>query len=82
MKVRNWEPYKCWNGWIKERRYSIKISTGEIPEKYILKNEVILPAIDASPTLWNQSLFIDFSPLSVYDPSTAAQNELTKLHSA
>lgn len=55
----------------------------EIPEKYILKNEVILPAIDASPTLWSQSLIIDFSLLSIYDPSsTAVQNQLTKLHSA
>ncbi|XP_021765607.1 protein SRG1-like [Chenopodium quinoa] len=52
----------------------------EVPESYMIKNDVISPAIDASSNLWEETLLIDFSQLSPVSSST--QNELAKLHSA
>lgn len=52
----------------------------EVPERYILKNEIIPPAIDASSNIWEDTLLTDFSLLS--NNSSTTQNELAKLHSA
>ncbi|CAO2819644.1 unnamed protein product [Amaranthus hypochondriacus] len=44
----------------------------EIPERYLIKNQTISPAIDASSKLWDDTLLIDLSLLN-------SQNELAKL---
>lgn len=58
----------------------------EVPERYILKEGLIPQAIDANPTLWDETLLIDFSLLSSFDSSSsstsAQQNELSKLQYA
>ncbi|XP_021765606.1 protein SRG1-like [Chenopodium quinoa] len=53
----------------------------EVPQKYMIKNDVISPAIDASANLWEETLLIDFNLISS-GSSSAHQHELSKLHSA
>lgn len=56
-----------------------------VPERFILKEGQTLHAIDANPTLWEETLLIDLSLLSPDDTSSstsAQQKELSKLHYA
>ncbi|XP_021768228.1 protein SRG1-like [Chenopodium quinoa] len=53
----------------------------EVPQKYIIKNDVISSPIDASTNLWQEMLLIDFDLISS-GSSSAHQHELSKLHSA
>ncbi|XP_057518755.1 protein SRG1-like [Amaranthus tricolor] len=55
----------------------------DIPERFLLKNDKISPAIDPPSNLWNDTLLIDFSLLSSQSlSSSSAQDELSKLHYA